>query len=112
MNAWRAAAAISVALAALVISPVFGQRLPAMVVPEHYDLHFTPAFNSNTFGGNEIIRVRLTEPSDRITLHAADIEFHDVTIMADGRTFAATVTLDPRTETATLRVRYPLKAGM
>jgi aminopeptidase N len=111
MNVRIAVAAIILAFTALAAHPAFGQRLPATVVPEHYDLHFAPDFNKNTFAGNETIRVRLTQPSDRITLHAAEIEFHDVTIVSDGKPLAATVSLDSLSETATLTVPMPLNVG-
>ena len=111
MNRRIAVGAIVLTLATLVPLPAFGQRLPTTVVPEHYVLHFTPDFTKNTFDGDETIRVRLTQPSERITLHAAEIEFHDVTIVADGRTLAATVTLDAQSETATLTAPTRLNAG-
>ena len=101
----------ALALTALIAHPVFGQRLPTTVVPEHYDLHFTPDLTRNSFGGVETIRVRLTEPTDRITLHAAEIEFHDVTIEAEGRTHTAAVTLDAERQTATFAVPTRLNAG-
>jgi aminopeptidase N len=106
-----AVGAIVLTLATLVALPAFGQRLPTTVVPEHYVLHFTPDFTTNTFDGDETIRVRLTQPADRITLHATEIEFHDVTIVADGRTLAATVTLDAQSETATFTAPTRLNAG-
>jgi aminopeptidase N len=107
----RAVGASVLTLLALVASPVSGQRLPSTVVPEHYDLHFTPDFATNTFGGEETIRVRLTEPSDRITLHAVEIEFQEVAISAGGKTLTATVALDAESETATLTVPTRLGAG-
>jgi hypothetical protein len=57
-------------------------RLPQTIFPEHYDLHFAPDFKTDTFAGDETISVRLTQPSDQITLHAAEIDFDEVTITA------------------------------
>jgi aminopeptidase N len=103
--------ALVLILLALVANPVFGQRLPSTVVPEHYDLHFTPDFATNTFGGEATIRVRLTEPSQRITLHAVEIEFQEVAISAGGKTLPAAVALNAESETATLTVPTRLEAG-
>jgi len=86
-------------------------RLPQTIVPEHYDLHFAPDFNTDTFTGDETITVRLMGPSDHITLHAAEIEFQEVTITAAGRSQAARQTRDTEHETVTFTVPTRLGAG-
>lgn len=86
-------------------------RLPQTVHPDHYELHFAPDFQTDTFAGEETIDVRLAEPSDHITLHAAEIDFHVVTITAGGRAQTAAFTRDPRHETVTLSVPARLAAG-
>src|SRR4051794_12211597 len=80
------------------------QRLPATVVPEHYDLAFDVDLGAARFSGEETIRVTLTEASRRIVLNALDIRFQEVTIAAGGRTERATVALNDGTETAALTV--------
>ena len=102
-----------VVLAALLViaAPAAAQRLSGDVVPEHYTLWFAPDLAAETFRGRETIRVQLKVPSNAITLHAAEITFGEVTIAAGGRTQTAIVTLDPATETATLRVPQPIPAG-
>ena len=87
------------------------RRLPQTVFPEHYDLHFVPDLAEETFVGDETIRVRLTEPLDRITLHAAEIEFQDVTITTGDRTQTASVSRDAQFELATFTVPARLAAG-
>jgi aminopeptidase N len=87
------------------------QRLPASAIPEHYDLHVTPDLSSATFAGEVGIAVHLAQPTDAITLNAAEMEFLETTVTAAGTTQTATVTLDAARETATLRVPRPLPAG-
>jgi len=87
------------------------QRLPASVIPEHYDIHFTPDFTTDTFGGRVTISARLSEAGRSITLNAAEIEFHETTVSAGKATHVATVRLDSERETATLTVQEPLPAG-
>src|SRR5688500_12357248 len=80
------------------------QRLSPTTIPEHYDIHLPPDFATDTFAGQVGVSVRLSEPSRSITLHAAEIDFHEVTIGAGGTTQVASVTLDAASETATLTV--------
>ena len=99
-------------LAALAIaSPAAAQRLPATVVPSRYTLWFAPDLTRNTFRGRDTIQVQLKTAATSITLHAAEIEFGEVTIAAAGRTQTARVTLDAKAETATLTVPQPIPAG-
>src|SRR5205823_7058992 len=60
------------------------QQLPRTAFPEHYDVHLTPDFATDTFQGEVAIAVRLTEPSGSITLNAAELELLDATITAAG----------------------------
>jgi len=92
-------------------APAAAQKLPGNVTPEHYSLSFTPDLDKETFKGQETIRVAVTEPTTSITLHAAEIQFGQVTITAGGRTQTATVSIDPKTETATFTVPERLREG-
>jgi aminopeptidase N len=95
----------------LFAAPAAAQRLPGTVLPEHYTLSFTPDLEKETFRGRESIRVTLTEPTTSVTLHAAEIQFGEVTITAGGRTQKAQVTTDPAKETATFTVPERLAEG-
>ena len=99
------------ALVLLTAAPTAAQRLPGTVVPEHYSLWFAPDLDSETFRGREAIDVVLTESTSSIKLHAAEIEFGEVTITAGGRTQTARVTTDPTSETATFTVPEPIAEG-
>jgi aminopeptidase N len=92
-------------------SPSEAQRLSDGVVPEHYTLWFAPDLEKETFRGRETIRVQVRAATRTITLHAAEIEFGEVTIAAGGRSQTAQVSLDPKSETATLTVAQEIPAG-
>jgi aminopeptidase N len=103
---------LGVLLAVLTMaSPAAAQRLSGTVVPTRYTLWFAPDLTLNTFRGRDTIQVQVKTASTSITLHAAEIEFGEVTIAAAGRTQTARVTLDAKSETATLTVPQAVPAG-
>lgn len=87
------------------------QRLDGNVSPTHYDLAFDVDLQRARFTGTESIRVTLARPARRIVLHALDIRFQEVTIVAGGRRQRATVSLDGPTQTATFMVPRAVPAG-
>ena len=92
-------------------SPAAAQRLSDAVIPEHYTLWFAPDLAKATFRGRSTIRAVVTQRSNSITLHAAELEFGDVKITSGGRTQTARVTTNARTETATFTVPQQLAEG-
>jgi aminopeptidase N len=90
---------------------IAAERLPQTAIPDHYDIHLAPDFATDTFAGRVSISVRLAQPVNAITLNAADIQFLETTITTKGGTQAATVSLDPDRETATLTVPGMLPSG-
>src|SRR5215471_9274701 len=88
-----------------------GQRLPKDVVPQNYNLTFTPDLAAATFAGNEVIQVNLQKPTNSITLNANEIEFQKATITQGGNSQDAKVGLDAQKQQATLTVGTPLAAG-
>ena len=107
----RAIAALPCVLFFLACGAADAQRLPATVSPEHYDLAFDVDLAGARFDGTETIRVRLSEPSRRIVLHALELQFQDVTITAGGVGQKAGVTLERSTQTAVLTVPRTVPAG-
>jgi aminopeptidase N/puromycin-sensitive aminopeptidase len=87
------------------------QRLPEVAVPENYKLTFTPDLEKATFEGDETISIRVLKPTSEITLNAADIDFHDVTVTSGGKTQKATGTPNKEKEMVVLAVEKPLSAG-
>ncbi len=87
------------------------QHLPKNVVPVHYSLTLAPDLKAATFTGDETLDVSLQQPTDAITLNAAEITFLQATITAQGSTQAASVTLDAAKEQATFHLAHALPAG-
>lgn len=87
------------------------QRLPAGIVPEHYQLTFTPNLKDATFSGDEIIDVRLVKPATTIMLNAAEIKFVSATIESHGATLNAKVTTDDDREQANIIAPHMIAAG-
>ncbi len=104
---------IAVLLVWFLCAAVFAaaQRLPGNVVPEHYDLTLTPDLKKATFAGEEVIQVRVLARTDRVTLHALEIEFLEASVRQGKAIHPATVTLDAASQTATFHVPAKLKAG-
>src|ERR1700733_3901151 len=102
-----------VLLAALSIAGTqsYAQRLPQSVHPEHYRLTLTPNLKDATFSGSEQIDVLLDQPSDSITLNAAEIKFESVTARVNGKDLKADVTEDTAKEQATFNFHRTLPQG-
>jgi len=96
---------------ALGISVAAAQRLPETARPDNYKLTFTPDLDNAKFEGDETITLRVLKPTSEITLNAADIDFHDVTITSGGSTQKASVTPQKENEMVVLSVEKPLAAG-
>ena len=95
----------------LSLSAALAQRLPETARPENYKLTFTPDLDNAKFEGDETISVNVLKATSEITLNAADIDFHEVTITAGGATQTAKVTPQKEREMAVLSVDNPLAAG-
>jgi aminopeptidase N len=86
------------------------QRLPTNVIPDSYDLTFTPNLEKATFTGEETIHVRLLKPAKTITLNSAEIEFQEVKITAGSFHMVVPVTLDEKSDQVTFNVPVELPA--
>jgi aminopeptidase N/puromycin-sensitive aminopeptidase len=104
-NTCLAAASLALGLAA------HAQRLPHSAIPEHYTLALAPDLKSATFTGVETIELQLAQPSNTITLNAAEITFEKVTAESGGQPLTAKVSEDAATEQATFTFDKPLPAG-
>jgi aminopeptidase N len=87
------------------------QRLPAGVVPEHYQLTFTPNLKDATFSGDEIIDVRVVKPTTIITINSAEIKFKSATVETSGAKLNAKVTIDEDREQANIIAPRTIPAG-
>ena len=97
--------------AGLFSTPAHADRLPAIVVPSHYELSFAVDLAAARFDGVETIRVDISQPTRTVVLHAIEITFHEVTITAGSVTQRAAVSLDEEQQTATMTVPRALAKG-
>src|ERR1700728_3261907 len=95
----------------LTISLASAQRLPEIARPENYKLTLSPDLDSAKFEGEETLTIRVLKPTSEITLNAADIDFHEVTIASGGATQKAKLTAEKEKEMVVLSVEKPLAAG-
>ena len=95
----------------LTLSLATAQRLPEVARPENYKLTFTPDLENAKFEGDETIKIQVLHATSEITLNAADIDFHDVTVSSGGATQSAKVTPEKEKEMVVLSVEKPLAAG-
>ena len=87
------------------------QRLPATVRPDQYDLRFVVDIAHARFDGTETIRVDVQEPTSRIVLNAADLQFRDAVVGRGPSAQHATVTFDESAQQATLTVPRRIDRG-
>jgi aminopeptidase N len=96
---------------ALTVSLATAQRLPEIARPDNYKLTFTPDLDKATFEGTETISIHVLKPTSEITLNAADIDFHEVTITSGGVAQKAKVGPEKEKEMVVLSVEKPLASG-
>lgn len=106
--ATAAVLALSAPLLATIPAAITTQ-LPRGVVPLHYDVSVTPHADKLTFDGRVVVTVKVLEPVSSITLNAADLNFHKVSL--SGVVAAPEVTIDAEAQTATFKFATPLKPG-
>lgn len=87
-------------------------RLPSSVTPERYEIRLVPNLAAATFAGAETVSIQVHEPVRQIRLNAAELELQAASVRnAEGKTFAATVSLDGDNEQAMLDFTEPLSPG-
>ncbi|HEY6271462.1 MAG TPA: M1 family metallopeptidase [Terriglobales bacterium] len=96
-----------------ILLPALGeaQRLPEGVVPQHYDLRFTPDLPKATFTGEETIDVEIVKSVSAITLNAAELEIEEASVTQGDKSQPAQLSLQPEKEQATLALDSALTPG-
>ena len=97
--------------AVLSCSMAVAQRLPKVARPENYKLTFTPDLEKATFEGDETIAIQVLKSTSAITLNAAELTLHDVSIVNGGALQKARVTPEKEKEMVMLAVDKPLTEG-
>ncbi|MET3664173.1 M1 family aminopeptidase [Caulobacter sp. 1776] len=83
-------------------------QLPRNVRPSHYDLAFTPDADKLTFSAKVKIAIEVIEPTNTVTLQAADLTFAKAEIAGIG---AAKIKTDEEAQTAAFTFDKPLPKG-
>lgn len=111
--------------AALAVVPVQAQQaanpsaaagvhsdLPRVAHPSHYAIAITPDAANLTFSGTAAVDLEVTEATDFLTLHAADLKIASATLTpAGGTAMPVTVTMDAASQTAKFAAAAPLAPG-
>ncbi|WP_454713477.1 hypothetical protein [Caulobacter segnis] len=83
-------------------------QLPRNVRPSHYDLAFTPDADKLTFTAQVKIAIEVVEPTNTVTLQAADLTFAKAEIAGVG---AAKIKVDEEAQTAAFTFAKALPKG-
>ena len=88
-------------------------RLPSEVRPLKYNLTLDPNLDDFTFRGEESVELKIAEPTDRITLNAAELQISEVRLeLEDGSAVPVKdVAVDESSETATFSFDRKIPPG-
>ena len=87
-------------------------RLPAIVIPERYEIKLVPDLSQGTFAGEEKVHVKILEPVRQIVMNAAELQFQAVSIKGpDGKVVQGHAALDVENERATFEFAETLYPG-
>jgi aminopeptidase N/puromycin-sensitive aminopeptidase len=81
------------------------------VVPNHYELTFTPDLKAATFTGEETIDVTFAKAGNTITMNSAEIKINEVAVTVGKDSQNAKITYDEAKEQVTFTTEKPLPAG-
>jgi aminopeptidase N len=85
-----------------------GERLPAGVIPAHYELKLHPDADKLMFTGQVTVDLRVVTPVAQFVLNSKGLVLDSVSLDGGSR---AQVTLDDKLEQATLRFPRAVAAG-
>jgi aminopeptidase N len=83
-------------------------RLPKTVTPVHYALDLTPDLDKLTFTGSELVDIKVTEPTTRLTLNAVDLTIGVAAV--DGEA-ASDIAFHAEAQTVTFDFPHPIATG-
>lgn len=89
-------------------------RLPNHISPTNYKLTIKPDLESFTFSGNEIIKIKITQETNKITLHSKDIDVETAMISCKGekqKQFTTKIVYNTEHETVTLFFKNKIKGN-
>lgn len=78
-------------------------RLPENIIPQRYSITLAPNLDEFTFQGEEEILINLTKSTEKVVLHAAELEIQSASIHQDKQKLdSKNITYDSDLETVTL----------
>ncbi|QNN64491.1 M1 family metallopeptidase [Sphingomonas rhizophila] len=86
-------------------------QLPRVAVPRHYALSVTPNAAAMTFAGDVRIDMEVIQPTNSVTLNAADLAVGSASISGSDGNQPATIRADAKAQTVTLGFAQPLQPG-
>lgn len=87
-------------------------RLANHIYPIHYNLEIHPDLLSFTFKGHEIIKIKIEQETNKITLHSKDLDIDTVKYKSGKKEqFASKITYDIDKETVTFFFKEKIKKG-
>lgn len=86
-------------------------RLPKTVTPSRYEIRLTPDLTTFTFSGDEAVSVTVNEPTPEIVLNALELEIDSASVERGAEKLSGEVSLDAKTECATIRFPRALERG-
>jgi puromycin-sensitive aminopeptidase len=86
-------------------------RLPLHVSPRRYDIKLDAQVGREDFSGHVTIKLDLHEASDTIDLHARNLTVSNATLLIDGQSQPAMLTMDPENERIVLHFSQGFPVG-
>jgi puromycin-sensitive aminopeptidase len=87
-------------------------RLPLSATPERYEIRLTPDFTAATFAGEQKVLLQVHEPTERLILNAAELEFQAASIKdLKGKVLPGRMALDAENEQLTVNFPESLTPG-
>lgn len=86
--------------------------LPQHITPSHYTIFLAPDLENFIFQGEETIDIRITKPTNRITLHSAEIEVTSVHFENKNSIEASRISYDKDAETVTFHFGKSIHPGV
>jgi aminopeptidase N len=85
-------------------------RLPKNVMPTHYTIDLKPDLTTRAVSGSEVVDIKVIASTDRLILNAVDIVLQSASLEGEAGQ-VATITSQPKAQTATLAFPHPLAVG-
>src|SRR5579883_1260275 len=87
------------------------QNSVRQVSPINYQIEFEPNFDNFTFRGSEKIAIKVSSPTNKITLHAAEIEIKQCSISWNNKIIKTRATVNEKTEELTLALAQKINGN-